>query len=299
MDATGGAVHDRRGGGPAVGRRRRGSRRCLLAAALLAIAGCRGAPVSGTNRMVPRGWKGNPWGPSANEARRTGAMVAVPTNPEMDAWTAWGRRNLRDGDLLFRMGNARAVLGLFPFSKFSAAIAESRYSHSGVVAIEGGEPVVYDTTTTGPQRQPFAVWVLDTHGSLAVKRPKPEYAGCAAGAVAYCRRVYREQTPYDYGMALGDDKLYCIEMTERAYRVTGLPLSEPVRLDTLPRYREFPWTTRLIRLCTTMEPAQKSFVIGNDRLGLWSSPALDLVYEAPHPRPPGWRPFHARTVPPP
>jgi hypothetical protein len=195
------------------------------------------------------------------------------------------------------MGDARAAWGLFPFSKVSAAIAHSRYSHSGIVAIEGGEAVVYDTTTTGPQRHPLGVWVLDARGHVAVRRPRPEYQAYAPGAVEFCRAVYRAQTPFDYDMKLGDDHLYCIEMTERAYRSAGLPLSEAVSLHHLPGYHEFPWVVRILKLATPMEPEQKAFVIGNDNLGIWSSPALELVYETPDGRPPSEGVALARSTP--
>lgn len=257
----------------------------LAAVAVLAVAGCRGAGET-TDRMVPRGWKGNPWGPAANAARAGGQIPVVPNNPEMAAWEDWGRKNLRDGDILFRMGDARAVLGLFPFSRISAAIAASRYSHSGIVAVEGGQPVVYDTTTTGPQRQPFPIWLLDTRGSFAVKRPRDRYGDCAGKAVAFCRSVYQRQVPFDFNMGMGDDRLYCIELTERAYCSAGLPLSKPLRLDHLPRYGEFPKVVRLMKMFTAMVPQQLAYVIGNDAIGIWSSPALELVYEARDTRPP-------------
>jgi hypothetical protein len=236
--------------------------------------------------MVPRWWRGNPWGPLANEARRRGTIPTVPNNPDMAAWEDWGRRNLRDGDILFRMGDARAACGLFPFSKVSAAIACSRFSHSGIVAIEGGQPVVYDTTTTGPQRQPFPIWVLDTRGSLGIKRPRPEYQALAPRAVEFCRAVYHAQVPFDYDMKMGDDRFYCIELTERAYRQAGLPLSRPIQLDHLPHYADHPWLVRLMKLATSMVPNQKAYVIGNDGIGIWSSPSLELVYESRDPRPP-------------
>ena len=258
----------------------------LSALALAAGAGCRGTGET-TDTMVPRGFRGNAWGPQANAARARREIPTVPNNPDMAVWDDWGRRNLRDGDILFRMGDARAASGVFPFSKVSAAIADSRFSHTGIVAIEAEGPVVYDTTTTGPQRQPFPIWVLDTRGSFAVKRPKPAYQASAATAVAFCRDVYQRQVPFDFNMKLGDDRFYCIELTERSYRQAGLPLSQPIRLDHLPRYAEYPWTVRLMKLATSMVPHQEAYIIGNERVGIWSSPVLDLVYEAPHSRPPG------------
>ncbi|MFO0907316.1 MAG: YiiX/YebB-like N1pC/P60 family cysteine hydrolase [Isosphaeraceae bacterium] len=248
-------------------------------------SGCRIA-TQNTDLMVPRGWRGNAWGPKANAARASGEIPDVPSNPDMLAWDAWGRTHLRDGDIVFRMGDARAAFGLLRFSKISASIADSRFSHCGIVALENGAPVVYDTSTSGPQRQPFSVWILDADGNFAVKRPRPEYAEAANKAVAYCRSIYRAETPYDWGMKLGDDELYCIEMTERAYQVAGLPLSRPVRIDELPRYKEHPWSVRLIKLGSKMVPQQLAYVIGNEKYGIWANPSLDLVYEANHTKPP-------------
>src|SRR5262249_26069956 len=216
------------------GRRRRGAGErsvapasrlvAVAAAALLAGAGCRGAGEA-TDRMVPRWWRGNPWGPAANAARLRGEIPTVPNNPDMVTWEDWGRRHLHDGDILFRMGDARAACGLFPFSRVSAAIAGSRFSHTGIVAFEDGLPVVYDTTPTGPQRQPFPIWLLDPRGSFAVKRPCAAFQHLAPEAAAFCRAVYHAQVPFDFDMRLGDERFYCIELTERAYRHAGLPLS--------------------------------------------------------------------------
>lgn len=253
--------------------------------AMLAGAGCR-STCETTDRLVPRSWTGNPWGPEANAARRRGAIPTVPNHPEMAAWATWGRRHLRDGDLLFRMGDARAAFGLLPFSRLSAAISASRFSHSGIVAFEGGEPVVYDTSLGGPQRQPFAIWLLDARGAFAVKRPRAPYRHHAPRAAAFCRDVYRAQVPFDPDLKLGDDRFYCVELTQRAYASSGLDLARPVRLDRLPRFAEFPKTTRLMQLFSKMVPDQEVYVIGNETLGLWSSPALETVYESPDARPP-------------
>ncbi len=268
-------------------RRKYGQRVALCCAvfAMILGGGCR-MPGIDTDRLVPRGWKGNPWGPAANAARARGELPTIPQNPDMAAWDDWSRRNLRDGDILLRMGDARAAWGLFPFSRFSAAVADSKYSHSGIVAIEDGQPFVYDTTTTGPQRHPLPVWMLDARGHVAVKRVRPEYQAYAPAAAAFCRAVYHKQTPFDYDMKLGDDKFYCIELTERAYRTAGLPLSQPIQLQKLPRYNEFPKLVRLLKVATPMQPEQEAYVIGNERIGIWASPSLDLVYAAPdHHRP--------------
>lgn len=260
-----------------------GLRMAILAALLGAGAEGRGAGDV-TGKMVPRWWHGNPWGPEAEAARRCGRLPAIPYSPPMCVWDAWGRTFLRDGDVLFRMGDARAACGLFRFSKISAEMAGSDFSHTGIVAWEEGAPFVYDTTKTGARRQPFPIWVLDADGPLAVKRPVPAAQLCVPGALAFCREVYRRQVPFDPGLMMGDDRLYCIELTERAYRSAGLPLSEPIRIDHLPRYHEFPNVVRLATLCTSLRPEQPAYVIGNDQVGIWASPALELLYRAPDAR---------------
>jgi hypothetical protein len=199
----------------------------------------------------------------------------------MVAWDAWARRNLQTGDILFRMGDARAAWGLFKFSKISAGMADSHYSHTAIVAWEDGEPFVYDTTTTGARKQPFPIWVLDTSGALAVKRPRPAYQKHVAQAIEFCRQVYFSQIPFDMDLKMGDDRLYCIELTERAYRSAGLPLSDPLRIDQLPRFGEFPFSVWLAKRFSSLQPEQPAWVIGNERIGVFSSPALELVYTAP------------------
>lgn len=268
-----------------AGCRRRTGPAMAVVLAMATIGGCRGVCET-TDTMVPWTWRGNPWGPQANAARHAGAIPTVPDNPEMTAWNDWASTHLRDGDLVFRMGNARAFFGLMPFSRFSAAVAASRYSHSGIVAIENGQPFVYDTSGGGPQRQPFAIWLLDATGSFAIKRPRPEFQHLAPHAVAFCRKTYHEQVPFDWNMTPGDDRFYCIELTQRAYATAGLSLSEPIRLDHLPRYHEFPRVVALMKVFTSMVPEQKAYVIGNENLGIWASPALETVYEAPNAKPP-------------
>ena len=87
----------------------------------------------------------------------------------------WGRSVLREGDIVFRLGDARALRGMFPLSRFIAKATGSPFSHTGIVAVEDGSPVVYDCSSAGVQRQPFEVWMLDCVGALGVKRLKPEH----------------------------------------------------------------------------------------------------------------------------
>jgi hypothetical protein len=224
---------------------------------------------------------GNPWGPAASHAR--GGHPVVWTDAAMKTWDRWGREQLRDGDVVFRLGDVRILWGVFPLSQFIARATGSRFSHTGVVAVEDGEPVVYDCAAAGIQRQPFAVWVQDNIGAFGVKRLKPERRVHISGALAFCRRVFEAQVPFDRGFRLDDDRLYCAELVEKAFRSTGLPLSEPVRIGDWKNLGQFPLTTAA---CLTVSAYlldapisldQPVYLPGDDRQGLWGSHWLETV----------------------
>ena len=234
-----------------------------------------------TDRLVPPHWEGNPWGPAATRARETGELPPIPMTPMMKQWDTWGKKVLRDGDIVFRRADARVLLGRFPFSRFVANASGSRFSHTGVVAIEKGEPVVYDTTKAGVRRQPFAVWILDNVGALGVKRLRPERKTHAEAAVRWCRDVYDKQVPFDYELGLDDQALYCVEMTEKAFRASGLILSQPVRIGDMENATRYPVSIFLFHRLSNLTLDQAVYFPGNDRHGIWSSPDLVTIYQTP------------------
>ncbi len=91
----------------------------------------------------------------------------------------------------------RIMRGSFPLSLFIARASGSPFSHTGVVAIEDGSPVVYDCALEGIQRQTFEVWMLECVGQIGVKRLKAEQHHRIPGVVEYCRKVYDQQVPFD------------------------------------------------------------------------------------------------------
>ena len=236
-----------------------------------------------TDRLIPPGWSGNPWGPRATEARRNGSLPPIPMTAQMRAWDRWGRSNLQSGDIVFRRGDARILFGYFPFSRFLANASGSAFSHTGIVVIEPDGPVVFDTTKQGVRRQPFAVWMLDNVGPFGVKRPRGSARLRIPAAVAFCRDAFRTQIPFDYNLSLDDESLYCVEMTEKAYRAAGLTLSEPIRLGDMERAPEFPICMTMLQAVSVWlldEPLsleQRVFFPGNERHGIWSSPDLETV----------------------
>ncbi|MDX2038829.1 MAG: YiiX/YebB-like N1pC/P60 family cysteine hydrolase [Isosphaeraceae bacterium] len=231
-----------------------------------------------TDRLIPVGYVGNPWGPTANEDRQRGVLPPLPLTPAMKGWDDWGKKTLQDGDLLFRRGDARIFFGTFPVSRFIANFTSSRYSHTGTVLIEDGEPYVYDMTKAGPRRQPFRVWILDNVHGLGVRRLRPECRGAIPKIREYLLSVYRSQIPFDYDLELDDSSLYCVEMAEKAFRAGGIVLSEPVRLGDLERACDFPICVFVFSNTTSLNLEKCVYLPGNERNGQWSSPLMTTVY---------------------
>ena len=236
-----------------------------------------------SERLAPPGWQGNYWGPAATKARHEGKMPPIVATPHMARWDRWGRKVLRDGDIVFRRGDARLGHGYFPISKFLANCSNSPFSHTGVVFIEEEGPVVYDTTRTGVARQPFCVWVLDNVGWIGVKRVRPELRGSIPKVRAYIKRVFEEQVPFDYELGEDDTALYCVEMTEKAYRAAGLKLSDPIKLGDMERAPEYPicmFGLRVASIYSMEHPVSfdsRVFFPGNTRHGIWSAKQLVTV----------------------
>lgn len=195
-------------------------------------------------------------------------------------WDQWAQKHLQSGDVLFGMGDARAFFGLFPFSKVSSKMADSHYSHTGMISKEDGAVYVYDMAPEGARRIRFSEYLLDDKVvNLAIKRVDPEFQHCTEQAVEFCQNVYREQPIFDRAFRLDDDRLYCTELTVLAYRSAGLELCRPIRVDEFPNYKKFPMVTFLARHLSAIRPDTRVFTPGNDRHGVWSSPHLHLVYE--------------------
>jgi hypothetical protein len=238
--------------------------------------------------MRPPTWSGNYWGPAAHRARSAGMLPPLAMTPHMARWHRWGRHALREGDIVFRFGDARGLRGLFALSRFIAGASGSPFSHTGIVAVEDGVPVVYDCSSEGVRRMPFEVWMLECVGSMGVKRLKPDHRGRIPGVIGYCRAAYERQVSFDFEFRLEDPSLYCVEMTEKAFRSQGLRLSEPVRIGDWERLTSYPLTALAMPYATkralgrpiTLD--QLVYLPGNDRQGVWASPLLETVF-GPYP----------------
>jgi hypothetical protein len=246
-----------------------------------------------SERIAPIEWRGrNYWGPEATQARHHGTMPPIVATQHMARWHAWGAKILRDGDIVFRLGDARTARGYFRFSRWLAEASNSKFSHTGIVAIEEEGPVVYDSTRTSINRQPFCVWALDNVGCIGVRRLKPEYQKSVPNVLAYCRKVFAEQVPFDYELSEDDSKLYCVEMTEKAFRAAGIKLSDPIKLGDMERASEYPITMLTLRIGSeyALEHPwtfdQLVYFPGNERYGIWSAKQMITVV------PPTFAPGH-------
>ena len=247
-------------------------------------AGGRHDNLEPTDLLAPPGYKGNPWGPAAAHARENGELPPIVMTTKMEKWDKWGRAVLKEGDIVFRRGDAKVLFGQFPFSRWLANCSNSPFSHTAIVAIEDGAPVIYDTTHSSVRRQPFCVWVLDNVGDIGVKRPKAANRGRIPAVIAFCRKLWLEQPPFDFELNMDDTAYYCLEMTEKAYRAAGLPLSRAIRIGDMENAPQYPITLMMFQTLTpwvlkhglTLET--EIYLPGNETHGIWASPALETVY---------------------
>jgi hypothetical protein len=102
--------------------------------------------------------------------------------------------------------------------------------------------------------------------------------------IAFCRKIFEQQPAFDFQFGLDDSTLYCLELTEKAFRSQGLILSQPVRIGDWERLADFPLTALAMpygsRMVTgrpiTLE--QPVYLPGNEREGIWSSTLLETVF---------------------
>jgi hypothetical protein len=257
--------------------------RITFVVALLAGSGCGtlGGPT-GTMATVPREWrKVNPWSPQALEARDRGELKPLYYTEQMAAWQAWAKENLQDGDVLFRHGQSFTLKDRLN-DAVQTGLSDSRFNHDSIVVRRGDEVWLYDAQQK-PQnlrKLPFEFWMLETRPeSLVVKRLKPEYRHCIPQALAYCEAAWRRQPTFDDALRLDDERLYCTEMIEKAYRSAGLALSDPVAPRCLPNYDRCLYRIlgAIAELVTQYRMDEPVFAPGNTAFGTYSSPYLEVV----------------------
>ena len=255
--------------------------RLSLWLAALFGGGC-ALPSSPTEATVPREWRRtNAWGPEAYVARAEGRLQPRFYTQQMAEWAEFARCHIEEGDILFRYGQSYKPYEIFT-SCLISSIEDNRFSHDGFAHWEGDTCYIYDAEPEplGIRKVPFDFWMLDTaNDSLVIKRPRPEYRFAVPAAAAYCEDVWLRQVPFDDALRLDDERLYCTEMIEKAYRSGGVVLSEPLPIKCLPHYRRWLPIRPLINTFTEIRVDEPVFALGNPHYGAYGSPVLETVYE--------------------
>jgi hypothetical protein len=133
---------------------------------------------------------------------------------------------LRNGDLVFETSSSRQ----------SAAIqwaTGSRWSHVGIVDVEGGKPVVIEALGK-VTRTPWDAWRRRARrgGGVLVLRPWGLGEAQRAAAVEEARKLLGR--PYDPRFGWDDERIYCSELVVKAYeRGAGISYGRRQRLGEL------------------------------------------------------------------
>lgn len=176
------------------------------------------------------------------------SLVAVFVTPETAAPDAETRPQTRFQNLVLRDGQIIVTESGGPASMLMSLVPDSFYpfSHIGIIAVEQGEAVVYEARGTykATPGTPADDWFLDTNGirRLTVEQhlENEEYAAVyepppgtnASDVVAFVRRHYEAQTPFDpYFDHDTADRLYCAELVHDALVAGGWRGIEPVPIQ--------------------------------------------------------------------
>jgi hypothetical protein len=260
---------------------RAGARRCLPLVSLAGLLpGCGFLPETPMMATVPREWRNqHPFGPAANAARERGELKDRFYTDEMASWNDFAREHIEEGDLLFRFGRSYGLTGKLT-SRVLAKISAGPFSHNAFVHGECGRLWVFDAENEGIRKVPFDHWILDvTDGSLAVRRLRPEYRCAIPVVLAYIEDAYYRNVPFDHGLRLDDEKLYCSELIEKGFRSAGLVLSEPIPIRCLPRYAHYAPLRPIVERFTEIRVDEPVFTLGNPCYGAFASPLYESVYE--------------------
>ena len=194
------------------------------------------------------------------------------------AWDDWARANLRDGDIVFLQSTSNWVWGFIELSRVTQDVTDSPFTHVALAALEDGDVVLYDIDTPGPGRTSFGSMLASSRtAAVGVKRLRPEFQPYVPAALQYCRNVHAQRLPFDKQLKLDNDRLYCAELIEVAFRSSGLELSQPIRWDELPGLDKHPIAVKTIAWANGTQPEELVIVPGNEQIGIWASPRLNLI----------------------
>lgn len=214
-------------------------------------------------------------------------MPAIPalfsgfrTTERVDKWNAWAASHLTSGDIVFVEADSRWFFGTIHFSQFVRTACESPYSHVALVSIEDGTAQLYHMISPGVRKTSFGE-LLDRPGvmSAAIKRPLGLSDDETQAAVTFAKNHYRLGGEFDFDFNPDNERFYCTEFIEAAFRQSDVFLSDPVRVSELPGYEQVADRVRLLKFATGLSPDRSVFIPGNEKIGMWSSRHLRTTYE--------------------
>jgi hypothetical protein len=196
----------------------------------------------------------------------------------MLAWLEWGKAHVQDGDIILRRGLAVDIKDKV-VNHILVTATDSAFTHDAIAHWRDGKIWVYDAEREGVRHMPFEIWMLDVvPHKLAIARPKPEFQHLVPQAIAFCDEKYQQNVPFDGDLNLDDEKLYCTELIEKAYRSAGMIISQPVPLRCQPQFHRYAILGPLGERVTGLRRDMPIFSVGNCYHGVLSSPNLDLIY---------------------
>lgn len=188
------------------------------------------------------------------------------------------------GDIIFRMGTQPVLGGLIDFSKETARMANSDFSHACIVIQADNEGVgvsaglmVADTSVYGIERRFFKDWHIEGTENLVIKRLKPDYQFLVPQVLNTINLLLDQDVLYNESFEYNNKTFYCSQVVDYAFRVNGYPLSDLVRIKDFPNYGFI--FHGLGCLIGGVDPNVEVALPGNDEIGLFSSPMLDTVVD--------------------
>ncbi len=136
--------------------------------------------------------------------------------------TCHAQAALKDGDIIFHTSRSAQSVAV-------QRATGSRYSHMGLVLLQGGKPYVFEAVST-VRYTPLAQWTARGNGGhYVVKRLRDADKVLTPAAVGRLRAGTRafEGKPYDLTFEWSDQRIYCSELVWKLYdRALGVHIGE-------------------------------------------------------------------------
>ena len=207
-----------------------------------------------------------------------------PVSQEMASWHQRAqieahqiREIAQPGDIIFRLSTVSLLGGLLDFSKEVSIATRSDFSHAVLVLEANPDGVLLvDVVESGISRRFLIDWYMDPSKNVVVKRLKPEYQYLVPKLLKEVRELIEQDCLYDDKFIRGDNKFYCTELVDHCFRKIGHPLAERVKIKDFPESKIF---LRIGCLLGGIKMNKGLAIAGNDEIGLFSSPMLEMVVD--------------------